>query len=148
MARAVAVGALLVVVGIQLVPYGPVALPSTRSEPRWDSPRTRELAVRACFDCHSNEVAWPWYARIAPISWLVRRDVDGGRVELNFSEWGLREQEGHEAAESVADGEMPLAIYTLVQPGAALSAAERADLVAGLTRTLGGKSGGERDDDD
>ncbi len=147
-ARAVGFAAAALLVGIQLVPYGPVALPATRSEPAWDSPRTRELAVRACFDCHSNEVVWPPYAYVAPISWLVRRDVDEGRAELNFSEWGLRKQEGHEAAESVAEGEMPLALYTFVQRQAVLTAAERAELIAGLGRTLGTKGPGERDDDD
>jgi len=38
--------------------------------------------------CHSNEVAWPWYADVAPASWLVAYDVHEGRAELNFSLWG------------------------------------------------------------
>lgn len=140
MRRSIAVAALTVLVlfaGIQLIPYGAVTLPGTGSEPKWDSPRTRDLVVRACFDCHSNEVVWPWYANVAPASWLVRRDVDRGRAELNFSEWGVRRQEGREVAEKVAEGEMPLSLYTLVQRKAALTAAERTDLIAGLTRTLG-----------
>lgn len=102
--------------------------------------------MRACFDCHSNEVVWPLYANVAPISWLVRRDVDRGRSELNFSEWGLRTQEAHEAAESVAEGEMPPALYTLLQRQAVLTTAERTELVAGLTRTLGRKAAREHDD--
>src|ERR1700761_7803450 len=45
---------------IQLIPYGRThANPRTTMEPTWDSPRTRELAKRACFDCHSNETRWP-----------------------------------------------------------------------------------------
>ncbi len=40
-------------------------------------------AVRACWDCHSNETRWPWYSSVAPVSWLVQRDVDEGRDELN-----------------------------------------------------------------
>lgn len=43
---------------------------------------------RACYDCHSNETRWPWYARVAPVSWLVARDVTEARSDLNFSEWG------------------------------------------------------------
>ena len=143
---AFALGALVLLLGLQLVPYGPATQPATRMEPQWDSPRTRELAVRSCFDCHSNETIWPWYSHIAPISWLVRRDVDRGRAELNFSEWGLRRQEGNDAAESVADGKMPLALYTLVQRQAILTPAERAELIAGLTRTLGGGGRGEEHD--
>src|SRR5262245_24374433 len=42
---------------------------------------------RACYDCHSNETRWPWYSRVAPVSWLVVRDVNLGREEINFSEW-------------------------------------------------------------
>lgn len=134
---------------IQLVPYGATANPAARSEPAWNAPRTRELAVRACFDCHSNETAWPWYSRVAPLSWLVRRDVDKGRAKLNLSEWGLRRQEAGEAAETVAEGEMPMAVYSLLHAEARLTAAERRELVAGLTATLGGKAGerrGERRD--
>ena len=43
---------------------------------------------RACRDCHTNETSWPWYSRIAPVSWLVADDVRIGRQQMNFSEWG------------------------------------------------------------
>jgi len=49
-------------------------------------PRDAELARQACFHCHSDETQWPMYARVAPISWLIRHDVDEGRALLNFSE--------------------------------------------------------------
>jgi hypothetical protein len=72
----------------QAVPYGRAHTnPPVTKEPSWDSPRTRELASRACFDCHSNETRWRWYSNVAPVSWLVQRDVDGGRSAFNFSEW-------------------------------------------------------------
>src|SRR6478735_10619944 len=75
-------------VAIQFVPYGHAHTnPPVRLEPAWDSPQTRELAARACFDCHSNLTKWPWYSNVAPVSWLIQRDVDGGRAALNFSEW-------------------------------------------------------------
>ena len=78
---------------VQVIPYGrDHTNPPVAAEPLWDSPQTRDLAVRACFDCHSNETEWPWYSNVAPISWLVQRDVEEGREELNFSEWD-REQE-------------------------------------------------------
>ncbi|MEZ4770229.1 MAG: heme-binding domain-containing protein [Caldilineales bacterium] len=65
---------------IQLVPYGrDHTNPPVVQEPVWDSPQTEALARAACYDCHSNEVVWPWYSNIAPISWLVQRDVDEGR---------------------------------------------------------------------
>jgi hypothetical protein len=47
----------------------------------------KSVLRRACYDCHSNETAWPWYSLIAPISWLLAWDVREGRDELNFSMW-------------------------------------------------------------
>ena len=71
----------VIFVAIQFVPYGhPAPNPPTRREPNWDSPRTRELVARACFDCHSNQTRYPWYSYVAPVSWLVAHDVQGGEV--------------------------------------------------------------------
>ncbi len=140
--------ALLVVllVAIQAVPYGRNHTnPPVRAEPAWDSPRTRELAVRACYACHSNETTWPWYSNLAPVSWLVQYDVDQGRAELNFSAWGNGDQEGGEAAETMVEGSMPPWFYVALNPEARLPATERQALISGLEATLG--TGGERDDD-
>lgn len=64
----------------KFVPYGhDHTNPPVTAEPSWDSPRTRELFFTACKDCHSNESHWPWYASVAPASWLVYRDVAEGR---------------------------------------------------------------------
>ncbi len=130
----------LVLVGvfllIQLVPYGRNHTnPPVRQEPVWDSPQTRELAKRACFDCHSNETVWPWYSNIAPISWLVQRDVEEGRQALNFSEWD-RPQEVDDIIEVIREGEMPPLTYKLLHPQARLSPAEQEALIQGLQRTL------------
>jgi hypothetical protein len=125
----------------QAVPYGRGnANPPVKAEPRWDSPRTRELAVRACFDCHSNPTTWPWYSNVAPVSWLTQRDVDGGRAVLNFSEWGPGSDLG-EAAEAARDGEMPPWYYKPLHPRARLSSTETDALVAGLVRMLRGGAG-------
>lgn len=121
----------------QLVPYGrDHSNPPARAEPAWDRPETRELAVRACFDCHSNETQWPWYSHVAPASWLLQRHVDDGRRELNFSEWPHGSGEADEAAEVVLDGEMPPRSYTLVHPEAKLSQDQRRSLAAGLEATM------------
>ena len=145
-----------VVIGVflllQLVPYGKDHTnPPVVSEPIWDSPQTRALAVRACFDCHSNESVWPWYSNIAPISWLVQRDVDEGRQKLNFSEWraykgngesGEREEKEYEwddIEEVIRSGEMPLPIYVIQHPEAKLTAAEKEQLIEGLLVSTGQK---------
>jgi mono/diheme cytochrome c family protein len=134
---------------IQFVPYGrDHANPPVVEEPAWDSTQTRELAVTACFDCHSNETEWRWYSNVAPVSWLVQRDVDEGREKLNFSEW-QRRQEADEAAETVREGSMPPWAYTLTHPEARLSDADIAALEAGLVATFGDEhSEGDRSDDD
>ena len=127
----------LAFVGMQFAPYGrDHRNPPVGPEPAWDSPATRELAKQACFDCHSNETEWPAYASIAPVSWLVQRDVNEGRAVLNFSEWLRPQEEAKEAAEEVVEGEMPPAAYTLVHAHARLSAADRNRLARGLARTL------------
>jgi hypothetical protein len=124
---------------IQLVPYGRQhANPPVVVEPRWDRPSTRALAVRACFDCHSNESVWPWYSHVAPVSWLVQSDVDQGRRALNFSDWSRSYKKAQDAGETVLEGKMPLGIYTLMHPEARLSAAEKLALAEGLNATLGG----------
>jgi hypothetical protein len=76
-------------------------------EPRWDGPATRALAVRACYDCHSNETVWPWYSHVAPVSWLTQRDVAEGRRKLNFSEWDRGQKEARESGKTVRKGTMP-----------------------------------------
>jgi hypothetical protein len=113
-------------------------------EPVWDSTRTRDLAVRACFDCHSNETEWLWYHNIAPISWGVQMDVDTGREVLNFSEWNREQDEAKDAAEVIADGEMPPVRYIIAHPPGALSDGEKQELMQGLARTIGA----ELDDED
>jgi hypothetical protein len=127
---------------LQLLPFGRVVNSPVTAEPAWDGPRTRELAVRACFDCHSNESRRQWY-HFAPVSWLVAHDVAEAREHLNFSEWDREQDDADEAAEEVAEGEMPLRRYLFVHPEARLSAAERAELVRGLEATLAGE---EEDD--
>lgn len=88
------IAGLLGFVAVQFLPIMPHTNPLTVREPNWDSPQTRELVVRACYDCHSNETKWPWYSNIAPVSWLVVRHVQEGRAALNFSEWGVSGETG------------------------------------------------------
>ena len=128
----VAIIALIVVffIALQLVPYGhPHANPPVQAEPNWDSPQTRELAKRACFDCHSNETVWPWYSNVAPVSWLIQKDVEEGRARLNFSEWNRAQREARGAARQVQQGRLPLANYLMIHPSAKLSPEETQALI-------------------
>jgi mono/diheme cytochrome c family protein len=122
---------------IQLVPYGrDHTNPPVTQEVKWDTPRTRELAVGACYDCHSNLTEWPWYSNVAPVSWLTQSDVDEGRSILNFTEWNLPQAEADEIVEVVREGEMPPWQYKPLHPAGRLSSSEQDELVRGLERTL------------
>jgi hypothetical protein len=88
---------------------------------------TAALAVmeRSCRDCHSNDTAWPWYSRVAPVSWLVVHDVNEGRGEFNMSEFGTydakkQQHKLEEACDQVKNGEMPLGSYAMLHPEAKL----------------------------
>ena len=72
-------------VAAQAVPYGrDHTNPAVVAEPSWSDPGVRALAVRACYDCHSNESRWPWYSHVAPVSWLVQSDVVEGRLTVEM----------------------------------------------------------------
>jgi mono/diheme cytochrome c family protein len=122
---------------IQFLPYGHTHTnPPVVKEPNWNSPETRQIAQKACFDCHSNETIWPWYSNIAPMSWLVQRDVDVARSRMNFSDWGRISVEVGEIIEIVSEGEMPPFQYLLMHPGARLSEQEKTRFIDGINATL------------
>lgn len=137
---------------IQLVPYGRSHTnPEVTGEPVWDSAQTRELFLRTCGNCHSNETEWPWYSHVAPLSWLIQHDVDEGRSHFNVSRWGTGKQDADEAAGELREGEMPPWYYLPSHPEARIKGAERDSLIAGLVRTFGDEEGGgraEQEDDD
>ncbi len=110
--------------------------PPVKQEPAWDSPQTRALAQRACFDCHSNETVWNIYTRLPVGSWLAVFDTLRGRREMNFSEWKAGNRRAKDVEEVITQGEMPPAIYTLMHPEAVLSAAEKQQLITGLQKSL------------
>ncbi len=121
----------------QILPYGHDHTdPPVLAEPQWDSPQTRDLAVRACFDCHSNQTVWPWYSNVAPLSWLIQHDVNEGRSRLNFSDWNRPRREVDEVGRDVQRGRMPPSYYILLHPSAGLSPQEKQALINGLNATL------------
>jgi hypothetical protein len=141
---AFATGAVIVGVVIQAVPYGRArSNPPVTGEPPWDSAATEQLARAACYDCHSNEVDYPWYSYVAPFSWALQGHIEAGRRRLNFSAWDRPQRDAEEAAETVEDGSMPPLYYLFAHPAARLSAAEEQQLISGLEATIGE---GERDE--
>jgi Haem-binding domain len=119
---------LVLVVAIQFIPVDSANPPVESEIPT--SPAVKAVLRRACYDCHSNETQWPWYSRIAPISWLLAWDVREGRAELNFSTWNRysTQQQVKKLQESwkeVGEGEMPPWYYLPVHREARLSADDR-----------------------
>lgn len=91
------------------------------------------ILERSCFNCHSNEQQLSFFDKIAPVSWIVNRDIDRAREVMNFSEWDKlsdAEQKGKFYAiyNMVNAGKMPLPSYALTHPGSKLSAAEVATI--------------------
>lgn len=141
--KIVAAAAVAAFAAIQFIPYGKDHTnPPVMTSPQWDSERTRELFVRACADCHSNETRYPWYSNVAPVSWLVAHDIEEGREHFNISTLGVQQKnEADEAAEEVREGKMPMWIYTLAHPEARLSDIEKSALISGLEKTFGTEKG-------
>jgi hypothetical protein len=138
--RSVLIGLVLVVVLVGvLVLVGNVGVahsnPAVTHTIAWDSPRTEQLMRSACFDCHSNETAWPWYSFVAPASFLVAKDVNEGRDHMNLSTG--HDIEADEMIKEIRGGDMPPAIYLPLHPAANLSADDKAALIAGIEATFG-----------
>jgi hypothetical protein len=98
----------------------------------------------SCYDCHSFETRWPWYSYVAPVSWLVAKDIRAARAGLNFSEWPWDEpsrsrKRWRHIAEAVENGEMPLGNYTLMHREAILTDQQKKELVE-WARVQGGVS--------
>ena len=122
-----------VLIGAQFFPparTNPVSDPESSFEAVARPPaEVASLVNRACRDCHSNETVWPWYSKVAPVSWLVAKDVQEGRNHLNFSEWGrlgpeMARSRLREVCEQVRGNEMPLWYYVPLHPTARLSQTE------------------------
>ena len=129
---------LVIAVLIQFIPFGRNHTnPPAAREPAWDSPATQALIHRACFDCHSNQTVWPWYSYVAPVSWLVQNDVNGGRGHLNFTEWDRPQRHAKDVAAEVKQGDMPPWFYLPMHPAARLTAAEKQALIDGAEKSLG-----------
>lgn len=90
----------------------------------------KTVLQRACYNCHSNETTWPWYSRVAPVSFLIANDVKEGRRQINFSAWNQyggnrKARKLKEIVEQVEQNKMPQWYYVLVHPEAKLSPGDR-----------------------
>lgn len=94
------------------------------------TPEVDQIFAHSCHDCHSYKTVWPWYAKVAPVSWFVASDVNDGRRHLNFSEWTTLTTERQqrrlsEICSEVDEGEMPLKQYTWIHKDTPLDQKQR-----------------------
>lgn len=86
----------------------------------------QKILKKACYDCHSNEVKYPWYSSIAPISWFIKEHVNQGKEYVNFSEYGKYNRYQKENIKSslyrvIENKTMPLNSYLWMHKEANLS---------------------------
>jgi hypothetical protein len=118
---------------MQLVPYGWThSNPPVTSAAPWPDAESEAIARQSCYACHSNETKWPAYSYVAPMSWLVRDDVETGRAAMNLSEWDSNDNEADDAIEEIEEGAMPPSKYTAIHRRANLTDQEKATLIAAL----------------
>lgn len=91
-------------------------------------PETMAAQLKAsCYDCHSNNTVYPWYAHIAPFSWVIDQHIRNGKEELNFSEYGTLDRIKkisvlNSLCEVISDSTMPPPNYLMLHQDAALDA--------------------------
>lgn len=146
MKRKLRILGLVLFAALLLMQFVPVELPANEENNPDDLIRNgltdeavAPILKASCYDCHSNEVIYPWYTKVKPVTWLIRHDVQEGREELNFSTWNamnkrrmLRKLE--EIKEVVEKDEMPLPIYTVMHRGAKLTNDQKLALSAWADR--------------
>jgi hypothetical protein len=122
-----------------LLSWKPVAVenPATASRQTLEAtqhppPAILRILRRSCYDCHSNDTHWPWYAHLRPIAGWLNRDIAAARSAINFSEWSaqtqgdemLQQRSLHTSCSLMEAGMMPPSSYLYFHPNAKPSGAE------------------------
>lgn len=128
---------LLIIVAIQFIPTNkPEVSLTNENDLIYNNQLPENVAImlkESCYDCHSNETIYPWYSYVAPVSWLVVRDIELGREELNFSLWESQSKidkakQLDNIIDEVMEENMPMPIYTITHPSAKLDEKNRQHL--------------------
>jgi hypothetical protein len=88
----------------------------------------------SCYDCHSSNTKYPWYASIQPVGWWLNDHVEEGKKEINFNEFASysprrKFKKFNEIIEQVKEDEMPLSSYTLIHRNAKLRDEQKKELI-------------------
>ena len=111
-------------------PDGPVAIPAD----------VRDVLQVACFDCHSDNTRYPWYAEIQPVGWWLAGHIRDAKKDLNFDELGTyrprrRFAKLKQIEEMITDAKMPLPSYLIIHKDAVLSP-EKKEAIIAWTKTM------------
>ena len=94
----------------------------------------KNILQQSCYDCHSNQTKYPWYANLQPMRYVMDKHIIEARAELNFDEWGAYSTRKQASKldgmmKQIEKNEMPLASYTLIHGEATLSETEKKELI-------------------
>lgn len=133
MVKKILLGLIVALIIIQFIPKGHTNPPVTGDVAT--TVEVKEIIKQSCYDCHSNTTEWPWYSKVAPVSWIIGNHVAEGREHLNFSEWDKYRTEvqmklANEIEEEIRKGEMPMTGYVAIHSEAELSDTEKEILYA------------------
>ncbi|MFP5040007.1 heme-binding domain-containing protein [Parasediminibacterium sp. JCM 36343] len=100
----------------------------------------QSILQNACYDCHSNNTVYPWYANIQPVGWIMKRHIDNGKEKLNFSTFGsyssrrqISKMKG--ISGQIKDDAMPISSYKMMHNKANLSKEEKALIMDWMNKT-------------
>lgn len=138
--KRIAIGCVVVLVGIQFFrPAKNIASAGTSPNEITSlyatSPEVKAILAKACYDCHSDNTRYPWYAELQPVSWWLGNHIKDGKRHLNFSQFGTypskrAKKKLEEVVEETKKRGMPMTSYTLIHREAKLTDAEIAAIVA------------------
>lgn len=103
-------------------------------------PNVQTILKTSCYDCHSNNTIYPSYSKLQPVKWWLADHVNSGKRHLNFDEFNSYSSEKKlekldEILETVKEGEMPLASYTVIHQEAKLSASDLSEIEKWVNET-------------
>jgi len=104
-----------------IIPSMELKNPPVQQQIEWSSPEAAALMHETCYVCHSNETRLPFYAQIAPVSWIASQNVYNARAALNFSEQNFQEINAYRLIAYIGSDLMPPPSYRMMHPEANLT---------------------------
>lgn len=136
MKKKISLGILILLIGIQFIPVKKNQSDAIADFSEIYNEKKEEISLleTSCYDCHSNNTHYPFYNRIAPVSWYLSKHINNGKKHLNFSAWSEydNDKKAHkieECIEVLEEDKMPLWSYTLIHQDAKLSEGQKETLI-------------------